>query len=93
MPLSEAACSQTAGYNKAIDADVQFLKARRQSPVNYVIELFEGKDFVILCERSHPKILHYDLNSKECRLFAETMLCCRSSILQMRVNVEAGGTC
>jgi len=43
---------------------VPFLKARRQSPVNCIIELFEGKDFVILCERSHLKILPYDLNYK-----------------------------
>ena len=76
-----------------IDGDVQFLKARRQSPVNYVIELFEGKDFVIFCERSHLKILYCNLNYREGRSFEEAMLRCRSSILQMSGRVEAGGTC
>ncbi len=40
---------------------VAFLQEQRQEPVDYVMELFEKHDIVILCERFHAETTQYDL--------------------------------
>lgn len=52
--------AQNQNYNKAIDKYVKFLKNRNQSPVDYVMSLFDQYDIVILCERVHTEMTQYD---------------------------------
>ncbi len=40
---------------------VAFLQEQRQEPVDYVMDLFEKHDIVILCERFHAETTQYDL--------------------------------
>ncbi len=52
-----------ANHNKAIDPYVQFLQQQKQTPVDYLVGLFQTYDLVVLCERSHPEVTQYDLIS------------------------------
>jgi hypothetical protein len=48
-------------YDKAIEKYVQFLKQQKQTPVDYILSLFQTYDLVVLCERSHPEVTQYDM--------------------------------
>lgn len=50
----------TEKCNAAIEPYVNFLKKTKTSPVDYVMDLFNRFDIVILCERAHPEITQYD---------------------------------
>jgi hypothetical protein len=60
-----AACADgptvPAGYDKAIEGYVQFLRQQSQTPVDYIMGLFKTYDIVVLCERTHPEITQYDM--------------------------------
>jgi len=58
--ICSEAQAQTQNYNKAIEKYVQFLKSQNKSPVDYVMNLFQQYDIVILCERAHPEMTQYD---------------------------------
>jgi hypothetical protein len=51
----------TTNYDKAIDPYVQFLQQQKQTPVDYLVGLFQTYDLVVLCERSHPEVTQYDM--------------------------------
>jgi len=53
--------AETGTYDKAIGKYVQFLQQQKQTPVDYVMSLFQTYDLVVLCERSHPEVTQYDL--------------------------------
>ncbi len=63
--LTQAAGSRgaapTLNYDKAIDPYVQFLRQQKQTPVDYLVGLFQTYDLVVLCERSHPEVTQYDM--------------------------------
>ncbi len=48
-------------FDPAIEQYVRFLENQRQSPVDYILGLFEKNDLVVLCERFHPEVTQYDL--------------------------------
>lgn len=53
---------EIAEHAPEIDAYVEFLTdADRMSPVDYVLDLFDEADVVVLAERAHPEITQYDL--------------------------------
>lgn len=56
-----AAAEGGPGYDPAIGKYIAFLEEQKQSPVDYVLNLFENYDVVILCERAHPETSQYDL--------------------------------
>jgi hypothetical protein len=47
-------------FDPAIEQYVRFLENQRQSPVDYVLGLFEKADLVVLCERFHTEVTQYD---------------------------------
>ena len=51
--------SQSAGNQ--LNAYVDFLKAQKISAKDYVLELFDKYDIVVLCERYHAEMTQYDL--------------------------------
>ncbi len=51
----------TGTYDKTIEKYVQFLKQQKQTPVDYIVGLFQTYDLVVLCERSHPEVTQYDM--------------------------------
>jgi hypothetical protein len=51
----------TGTYDPAIEKYVQFLRQQKQTPVDYLVSLFQTYDLVVLCERSHPEVTQYDL--------------------------------
>jgi hypothetical protein len=60
LTICPQAQAQTKNYDKRIEKYVQFLKNRNESPVDYVMDLFQQYDIVILCERAHPEMTQYD---------------------------------
>jgi hypothetical protein len=48
-------------YKPDIEEYVTFLQKQHQNPVDYVMDLFEKSDIIILCERAHPEVTQYDL--------------------------------
>lgn len=46
---------------KEIIPYVEFLKKENTSAKDYIIDLFEKKDLVIICERFHPEFTQYEL--------------------------------
>lgn len=48
-------------YSQEIDSYVEFLKKQSQSPVDYISNLFQKNDIVILGERDHRDTTQYDL--------------------------------
>ncbi len=65
LVLPYAACApgatETGTYDKAIGKYVQFLQQQKQTPVDYIVNLFQTYDLVVLCERSHPEVTQYDM--------------------------------
>lgn len=55
------AASNGIQFDPAITAYVRFLEQPRQSPVDYILGLFETNDLVVLCERAHAELTQYDL--------------------------------
>lgn len=51
----------TTSYDRTIEPYVQFLKQQKQTPVDYLVGLFQIYDLVVLCERSHPEVTQYDM--------------------------------
>ena len=49
--------------NSSTNEYVSFLKAQNQSAVDYIFELYEDKDIVILCESNHREITQWDFIS------------------------------
>lgn len=48
-------------FDPVIENYVHFLAKQRQSPVDYILGLFEKNDLVVLCERAHAEVTQYDL--------------------------------
>ena len=46
---------------QAIEKYVRFLQQQKQTPVDYIMSLFQTYDLVVLCERSHPEVTQYDM--------------------------------
>jgi len=53
--------AKAVGYDKAIEPYVSFLKSQKQTPVDYILELFKQYELVVLCERFHPEVTQYDM--------------------------------
>jgi hypothetical protein len=53
--------AEGASYNRAIEPYVQFVRQQKQTPVDYIVGLFQTYDLVVLCERSHPEVTQYDM--------------------------------
>ncbi|ANQ50547.1 hypothetical protein MY04_3182 [Flammeovirga sp. MY04] len=51
----------TSTHSKEIDAYVQFLETQNTSAKDYILQLFDNKDMVLLCERLHPELTQYDM--------------------------------
>lgn len=49
------------GYHKAIEEYVRFIGTQKQTPVEYILNLFGKYDIVVLCERAHPETTQYDM--------------------------------
>ncbi|MBN2135847.1 MAG: hypothetical protein JW737_08965, partial [Acidobacteria bacterium] len=61
LPAPAFSDEQAQAYKNEIAPYVKFLKSEHQTPVDYVMGLFEKNDIVILCERSHNEATQYDL--------------------------------
>ncbi len=48
-------------FDPAITRYVCFLEQQHQSPVDYILGLFEKNDLVVICERAHAELTQYDL--------------------------------
>jgi len=48
-------------FDPAITGYVRFLEQQHQSPVDYILGLFEKNDLVVVCERAHAEVTQYDL--------------------------------
>jgi hypothetical protein len=48
-------------FDPAITGYVRFLEQQHQSPVDYILGLFEKNDLVVICERAHAELTQYDL--------------------------------
>ncbi len=48
-------------FDPAIAGYVRFLERQHQSPVDYIMGLFEKNDLVVICERAHAELTQYDL--------------------------------
>ncbi|HEY5914183.1 MAG TPA: hypothetical protein VJA21_26650 [Verrucomicrobiae bacterium] len=48
-------------FDPAITKYVRFLEQQRQSPLEYILGLFETNDLVVICERAHAEVTQYDL--------------------------------
>lgn len=55
-------CTQdrSTQYHEALVPYVNFLRNKKQDPVDYIVKLFETNDVVILCERAHKEVTQYD---------------------------------
>ena len=56
-----ASCNQKSKYDNEIDKYVDFLEKNNKSAKDYILDLFEQNDIVILCERDHRENTQYDL--------------------------------
>ena len=61
LPQATRARGATAAHDPAIDRYIQFLQQQKQTPVDYLVNLFQTYDLVVLCERSHPEVTQYDM--------------------------------
>lgn len=52
-----------SAYQSSLSANkyVDFLKTQQTSPKDYILKLFETKDIVVLCERTHNEATQWDL--------------------------------
>jgi hypothetical protein len=48
-------------FDPAINRYVRFLEQQHQSPVDYILSLFETNDLVVIGERFHAEVTQYDL--------------------------------
>jgi len=46
--------------NENVEPYVNYIKEHQKEPVDYILQLFEDHDLVILCERSHREMTQYD---------------------------------
>jgi hypothetical protein len=56
--VSVRSAAPKPGYDKVY---VQFLQQQKQTPVDYILSLFQTYDLAVLCERSHPEVTQYDM--------------------------------
>jgi len=56
-----ASCNKEDNYNKEITKYIDFLKENHKPAKEYILELFEKNDLVILCERYHDENTQYEL--------------------------------
>ena len=54
-------CSKKDNYNPEIKEYVSFLETQNQSAKNYILDLFDSNDLVIICERYHNENTQYEL--------------------------------
>ena len=54
-------------HSKEIKPYVDFLKNENTTAKDYIINLFEKNDLVIICERLHPELTQYDLILDICK--------------------------
>lgn len=59
--ISVGCTKKDKNLNKEIIPYVEFLKKENISAKDYVIDLFEKNDLVVICERFHPELTQYDL--------------------------------
>lgn len=52
--------NETDRVNKEIKPYIEFLKKENTSAKDYVLNLFEKEDIIIICERFHPEYTQYD---------------------------------
>jgi hypothetical protein len=48
-------------FDPAITGYVRFLQQKHQTPVDYLLGLFQTNDLVVICERAHAEVTQYDL--------------------------------
>lgn len=48
-------------YDRAISKYVRFLQRQRRTSAEYILDLFNRYDLVVLCERAHPEVTQYDM--------------------------------
>jgi hypothetical protein len=53
-------CKQNLKHDKKIDKYIDFLELNKTNAKDYVLDLFEYNDLVILCERDHRENTQYD---------------------------------
>jgi hypothetical protein len=53
--------NSTDSYSPQIDKYVSFLKGNHKSAKDYILDLWDTNDIVILCERMHPENTQYQL--------------------------------
>lgn len=58
--ISVSCTKKEKNINKEIIPYVEFLKKENISAKDYVINLFEKNDLVVICERFHPELTQYD---------------------------------
>lgn len=56
-----ASCNKKENYNKEITKHVYFLRENHKPAKEYILDLFEKNDLVILCERYHHENTQYEL--------------------------------
>ncbi len=56
-----ASCNKKENYNKEITKHVDFLRENHKPAKEYILDLFEKNDLVILCERYHHENTQYEL--------------------------------
>jgi hypothetical protein len=44
-----------------LDSYVSFINGIKQSPKDYILQLFDKTDIVIICERFHPEFTQYEM--------------------------------
>ncbi|MFH1118315.1 MAG: hypothetical protein V1775_00735 [Bacteroidota bacterium] len=54
-------CNKTANYDAEIARYVEFLNNNKKPAKDYILDLFEKNDLVILCERYHSENTQYEL--------------------------------
>jgi hypothetical protein len=60
LSVALGACAQP-GYDPALRPYVDFLSQGHPTPVDYVLDLFDEHDLVIVCERFHGETTQWDL--------------------------------
>jgi hypothetical protein len=55
-----ASCNQIPKHDKKIDNYIDFLKQNNNHAKDYILDLFDNYDLVILCERDHRENTQYD---------------------------------
>ncbi len=57
----EILCCKQAIFSQEIDEYVDFLKLQNISAKEYILQLLDNKDIVVLCERLHPELTQYEM--------------------------------